>query len=140
MRDALATSAEFAEGLSAEQTKLLEPLINKGGHMNPKIVGKAPHVIASMAGFRVPETTTVLLAPYEKVGPDAPLSIKTTLGTPRETAYELVGSSEADPTSGKISTDSPIGKALQSAKEGDVVDAATPRGSVRLHVLAVSRS
>ena len=58
----------------------------------------------------------------------------------RETDYELVGSSEADPANGRISTDSPIGKALQSAKEGDVVDAATPRGAVRLKVLGVTRS
>jgi acetaldehyde dehydrogenase (acetylating) len=61
---------------SPEETKALEPVVNRGGHMNPKIVGKFAHVIAGMAGFRVPETTTVLVCPYEKVGADAPLSIE----------------------------------------------------------------
>jgi acetaldehyde dehydrogenase (acetylating) len=59
-----------------EQVKALEPVCNRGGHMNPKIVGKFPHVIAQMAGFSVPQTTTVLICPYTKVGPDAPLSIE----------------------------------------------------------------
>lgn len=61
---------------SPEEIKALEPVVNRGGHMNPKIVGKFAHVIAGMAGFRVPETTTVLICPYEKVGKDAPLSIE----------------------------------------------------------------
>lgn len=61
---------------SPDEVKKLEPVINKGGHMNPKIVGKFPTVIAGMAGFSVPEGTTVLIAPYEKVGPEGPLSIE----------------------------------------------------------------
>ena len=58
------------------RVRALEPVVNRGGHMNPKIVGKFPRVIAGMAGFRVPEDTTVLVCPYEGVGPDAPLSIE----------------------------------------------------------------
>lgn len=59
-----------------EEVKALEPVVNKRGHMNPKIVGRFPRVIAEMAGFRVPDNTTVLICPYEKVGKDAPLSIE----------------------------------------------------------------
>jgi acetaldehyde dehydrogenase (acetylating) len=61
---------------SPEEVKALEPVVNKRGHMNPKIVGRFPRVLAEMAGFRVPENTTVLVCPYEKVGKDAPLSIE----------------------------------------------------------------
>jgi acetaldehyde dehydrogenase (acetylating) len=61
---------------SPDEVKKLEPVVNKGGHMNPKIVGKFPTVIAGMAGFSVPEGTTVLICPYEKVGPEGPLSIE----------------------------------------------------------------
>jgi len=61
---------------SPEEIKKLEPVINKGGHMNPKIVGRFPRVIARMAGFTVPDDTTLLVAPYEKVGPEGPLSIE----------------------------------------------------------------
>jgi len=61
---------------SPDEIKRLEPVINKGGHMNPAIVGQFPRVIAQMAGFRVPDDTTVLICPYEKVGPEGPLSIE----------------------------------------------------------------
>ena len=61
---------------SPAEVKALEPVINRGGHMNPKVVGKFPKVLASMAGFSVPEHTTVLVCPYEQVGKEAPLSIE----------------------------------------------------------------
>lgn len=44
--------------------------------INPKIVGRAATVIASMAGLRVPEGTRVLVAPLAGVGRDFPLSIE----------------------------------------------------------------
>lgn len=78
---------------SPQEVKALEPVINRGGHMNPKIVGKFAHVIASMAGFRVPETTTVLVCPYEGVGKDAPLSIEKL--SPVLTFYQVDGFKQA---------------------------------------------
>lgn len=42
--------------------------------------------------------------------------------------YKLVGSVEADPIHGKISIDSPLGKAIESAKEGDQVMVRTETG------------
>lgn len=59
-----------------EQVKALEPVVNKRGGMNPDIVGQFPRVVAKMAGFSVPDNTTVLICPYEKVGADGPLSIE----------------------------------------------------------------
>ena len=44
--------------------------------INPKIVGRAATVIASMAGLRVPEGTQVLIARLKGVGRDFPLSIE----------------------------------------------------------------
>src|SRR5262245_5055219 len=44
--------------------------------INPKIVGRAATVIASMAGIRVPEGTRVLVARLQGVGRDFPLSIE----------------------------------------------------------------
>lgn len=62
---------------SPAEVKALEPVVNPGGRgMNPAIVGKFPRVIARMAGFSVPDNTTVLICPYEGVGPKAPLSIE----------------------------------------------------------------
>lgn len=42
--------------------------------------------------------------------------------------YQVVGSLESDPGAGKISEESPIGKALMGAKVGDNVEIATPGG------------
>jgi transcription elongation factor GreA len=53
-----------------------------------------------------------------------------------ETFY-LVGASEADPRNGKISNESPFGKALLGYKVGDVVEAETPGGKVKLKILKI---
>jgi len=53
-----------------------------------------------------------------------------------ETFY-LVGAKEADPRNGKISNESPFGKALMEHKVGDVVEAETPGGKVKLKILKI---
>lgn len=54
-----------------------------------------------------------------------------------EETYYLVGSAEADPMEGKISNESPIGKALLGAKVGDTVKAKTPGGEAAFKVLKI---
>jgi len=51
--------------------------------------------------------------------------------------FSIVGSAEADPTSGKISNQSPIGSAFLGKKEGDNVDVQTPGGVTKYKILAV---
>ena len=51
--------------------------------------------------------------------------------TGQEVSYLLVESSEADPTEGKLSAASPVGKAVLTRAVGDEVEVATPRGAVR---------
>ncbi|MDH4358759.1 MAG: transcription elongation factor GreA [Candidatus Berkelbacteria bacterium] len=51
--------------------------------------------------------------------------------------YELVGSTEADPSSGKISSESPIGSAILGKKVGEMVVAKTPSGSLKVKVLKI---
>jgi transcription elongation factor GreA len=51
--------------------------------------------------------------------------------------YHLVGAKEADPRNGKISNESPIGRALLGAREGDQVIAETPNGKLYLKVLKI---
>jgi transcription elongation factor GreA len=51
--------------------------------------------------------------------------------------YYLVGAKEADPRNGKISNESPIGKALMDHKAGDVVEAETPGGKIRFKILKI---
>lgn len=54
-----------------------------------------------------------------------------------EECYHIVGSAEADPLNGKISNESPIGKALLGAKKGDTVKAETPNGEIVFKVIKI---
>ena len=51
--------------------------------------------------------------------------------------YYIVGAKEADPRNGKISNESPIGRALMDHRVGDTVEAQTPGGSLRLKILKI---
>jgi transcription elongation factor GreA len=55
---------------------------------------------------------------------------------PPETYY-LVGSNEANPREGRISQESPIGKALMGKKVGDTAEAEAPGGMIRLKILKI---
>lgn len=61
---------------SPEEKKLLEKAMVVRGNLNPAVVGRSPHVIAGMAGFRVPEETTALVVELTAVGPEEPLCIE----------------------------------------------------------------
>ncbi len=52
--------------------------------------------------------------------------------------FTIVGSAEASPVEGKISNESPVGKALLGKKIGDEVDVKTPAGLLKLLVMDVS--
>lgn len=51
--------------------------------------------------------------------------------------YHLVGAAEADPVSGRISNESPLGKALLGAKVGDTVRINAPNGVIEFEVLKI---
>ena len=57
-----------------------------------------------------------------------------------EMEFSLVGSSEANSLKGKISNESPVGKALIGAKVGDVVEVETQAGLSQYKVLEIQRS
>lgn len=51
--------------------------------------------------------------------------------------FDLVGAKEADPRNGKISNESPIGRALMGRCVGDQVIAQTPSGELHLKILKI---
>lgn len=51
--------------------------------------------------------------------------------------YTIVGSAEADPAGGRISNESPMGKALMDHAPGDCVAFETPGGSVEVEILSI---
>lgn len=57
-----------------------------------------------------------------------------------EIEYKIVGSSEANSLKGKISNESPVGKALIGAKKGQTVSVETQAGVFKYKVLGIQRS
>lgn len=52
--------------------------------------------------------------------------------------YQLVGPAEAAPLEGRISLESPVGRALLGKKRGDKVQVVTPSGMVEMAIVAVA--
>ena len=57
----------------------------------------------------------------------------------KEMTYKIVGTAEADPFEGRISNESPTGKALLNLKVGGTTTVETPGGIVELKVLTVKK-
>ena len=60
------------------------------------------------------------------------------LDSGRETAHTLVGASESDPAGGRLSIDSPLGRALAGKRLGDELTFAAPRGQRRLAIVGLT--
>ena len=65
-----------AHHCSAEEARKLAGIVVRGRSMNAEIVGRYPHELARMAGFELPQETTVLLADCAGVGWEHPLSVE----------------------------------------------------------------
>ncbi len=59
-------------------------------------------------------------------------------GSKEKEVYHLVGSAEANPQEGKISIESPLGKAILGAKVGDKVQVNAPEGPITFTVKAIA--
>lgn len=57
-----------------------------------------------------------------------------------EMEYKIVGSTEANSLKGKISNESPVGKALIGAKAGEKVEVETPSGMVQYKILEIMKN
>lgn len=51
--------------------------------------------------------------------------------------YTIVGAAEANPTQGRISNESPLGKSLLNRKVGETVRVEAPAGMFEVHILKV---
>lgn len=64
------------------------------------------------------------------------VELKSESGQKKE--LQVVGTVEADPLEGKISDESPIGKALLGRKVGEEVEITTPSETVTYHIVEIS--
>jgi len=95
--------------------------------------GRIQEIQAILKNSEVIETK----ANYDQVTIGAHVTVKER-DYPPET-YHLVGSKESNPRDGKISHESPIGKALMRHKAGDLVDVKLPNGNtIQLEILEIA--
>jgi transcription elongation factor GreA len=59
------------------------------------------------------------------------------VGEDEEERYMLVGAAEADPVDGRISNESPLGRALLNAKVRSTVTVEAPRGSLQFKIVKI---
>ncbi|MDD5094186.1 MAG: transcription elongation factor GreA [Dehalococcoidia bacterium] len=57
----------------------------------------------------------------------------------KESEYTIVGKAETDPSEGKISNESPVGRALLGKRVGDEIEVEAPKGLIKLKVLTISK-
>ena len=57
-----------------------------------------------------------------------------------EETYEIVGSQEANPREGRISDDSPVGRALRGHRAGEQVTVEAPAGNLKFEIASVENT
>jgi transcription elongation factor GreA len=85
---------------------------------NESRIGEIEHIVTNV------EVIDTSKSGILKVQLGSKVTLKSAKGV--EKVFQVVGTVEADPASGKISDESPIGKGLMSKKLGDVVEITTP--------------
>lgn len=65
------------------------------------------------------------------------VTIKYPDGETEEEEYTIVGSTESNPLDGKISNESPVGKAIIGAKKGQKVDVQVPDGIAKIKINSI---
>jgi len=71
-----------------------------------------------------------------QIGSTVLVSLDSTQKSDKE-KFKIVGAEEANPLEGKISADSPFGKAILSKQKGSIVQVDTPRGKVYYRILGI---
>ncbi len=101
---------------------------NDQAHLETKILRIREQLIN--AEVREVETQT------DVVGFGSSVEVEDT-GRGKTTTYTLVSAPESDPAEGRVSVESPIGRALMGTRVGDAVKLETPRGVRELKVLSI---
>lgn len=76
---------------------------------------------------------------YTTVGVGATVKLSDMNDKTKKYTFQIVGSAETDPTNGRISNESPVGKAVLGHKVGDVVEVVTPGGMLKLKVTSIGK-
>lgn len=91
-------------------------------------IAEIEHILKNMAVIKKPKAG-------DKVSHGSTVTLKS---GGKEKTFQIVGTVEADPLNGKISDESPIGKALLGKKQGEEVEIATPADTTVYTITSIS--
>ena len=74
----------------------------------------------------------------DKIGIGSVVTVQE-VGQSETETYEIVGSQEANPMSGRISDDSPFGRGLVGHKAGETVSVEAPVGVLKFKIIKISK-
>ncbi|MEG2378198.1 MAG: transcription elongation factor GreA [Clostridia bacterium] len=98
-----------------------------------KLYSRMAEIEAVLAGYEIIEGTT---GKVTKVATGSTVTV-VDMSDKSEETYQVVGSQEADPYQGKISDESPFGKALIGSKSGQIVKVEAPAGVMEYKVKSI---
>ena len=104
---------------------------NEQGKLEERII-KLENILRNAKLIDEDEITTDIVSIGSKV-------IVSDIEFDEQMEYTIVGSAEADPYSGRISNESPVGNALLGRKCGDIVDVQVPDGIIKYEIMSIAR-
>lgn len=123
--DRIKTAREFGDlGENMEYTAA-----RQDQERNDSRIAEVEHILQNVKVITAPKSDS-------KVVLGSKVSLKSENGKTKE--FQVVGTVEADPLNGKISDESPIGKALLGKKEGEEVEIKTPAETAVYKIVDIS--
>ena len=96
--------------------------------------GRIAEIERSLENVQIIDVASVAKSKLVQVG--STVTVKQKAGG-KSQKYQLVGPTEADPTQGRISHKSPVGRALLGKKRGDTVTIKAPAGDLELTITTI---
>jgi transcription elongation factor GreA len=100
------------------------------------------HIEGRIMGLEAILKSSTIIDEKQKPAPKASLGSSIVLrdeASGEELRYTIVSPREVDPTRGKISSNSPIGKAVVGRAQGDTVEITAPAGKLRYKLVRIER-
>jgi transcription elongation factor GreA len=123
--DRIKTAREFGDlGENMEYTAA-----RQDQERNESRITEIEHILSNVAVITAPKGDSEVVL-------GSTIKLKSADGKTKQ--FQVVGTVEADPLNGKISDESPIGKALMGQREGDSVEIKTPAETVTYNIENIS--
>jgi transcription elongation factor GreA len=123
--DRIKTAREFGDlGENMEYTAA-----RQDQERNESRITEIEHILSNVQVISAPKGDSAVVL-------GSKIKLKSADGKTKE--FQVVGTVEADPLNGKISDESPIGKALMGKRQGDAVEIKTPAETVTYNIVDIS--